>query len=161
MHPCRVALQAAAASPAAAHLTARCFTAEGLLFQKADSPGQVAGGSETSLAASSETSSAAGSETSLATHVANMVCIVGRTAQACWLAVSEEEKLRPAHYQALLDTFLYDGLCCRDTPEGLRQGSRSCSMLSCTVMQVPALLRQHCSCCCSWVGVERMSMPCT
>ena len=109
MHePCRVALQAAATSPAAAHLAAKRFSAPGVL-RTADSPRQVAAG-------------VAGSKTSLAaSHVSSMVCIVGLTARACWLALSQEEKLRPGHYQALLDTFLTDGLFCEDKPAGLRQ----------------------------------------
>lgn len=108
MNLCRVALQAAAASPAAAHLAARRFSAQDVL-RTADSPRQVADG-------------VAGSESSLeASHVSNMVCVVGVTANACWLALSQEEKLRPGHYQALLDTFLTDGLFCQDKPEGIRQ----------------------------------------
>ena len=108
MLACRVALQAAAASPAAAHLAARRLSAQHVLGT-ADSPRQVVdgvSGSETSLAAS---------------HVGSMVCIVGLTGRACRLALSQEEKLRPGHYQALLDTFLTGVLFCQDKPEGLRQ----------------------------------------
>ena len=106
MH-CRVALEAAAASPAAADLAARCLTAQPF-SQNADKPNDNVDGS-------------AGSESQLArSHVASLVCIVGMSAQACWLAVSEEEKPRPAHYQALLDTFAFDTLFCHDKPAGLR-----------------------------------------
>ncbi len=53
-------------------------------------------------------------------HVDNMVHIVAVSAKACWLAVSEEEKLQPAHCQALLETFLSACLFVADTPAGLR-----------------------------------------
>ena len=107
MH-CRVALEVAAASPAAADLAARCLTAEPLTPKHEESNEDVGGsvGSETQLGKS---------------HVASLVCIVGISGQACWLAVSEEEKLRAAHYQALLDTFAFDTLFCQDKPAGLRQ----------------------------------------
>lgn len=105
---CRVALEAATASPAAAHLTARSLNALPPP-QKGDDSNQVVDGS-------------AASETSLvANHVACMVSIVGSSAQACWLAVCEEETVQSAHLQALLDTFASDALFCQDKPPGLRQ----------------------------------------
>ena len=105
---CRVALEAAAASPAAADLAARWLTSEPLT-PKSEEPNEDVG-------------SSVGSETQLArSHVASLVCIVCHTGQACWLAVSQEDKLRPAHYQALLDTFACDALFCQDKPTGLRQ----------------------------------------
>ena len=107
MH-CRVAVEAAAASPAAAHLAASCLWAQPSP-QESDDPNADVNGS-------------IGSESELArSHVASLVCIVSNSAQACWLAVSEEEKLRPTHYQALLDTFASDTLFCQDRPAGLRQ----------------------------------------
>ena len=110
MH-CRVALEAAAASPAAAHLAASCLRPQPPP-QESDDPNADVNGS-------------IGSETELARrHVASLVCIVSNSAQACWLAVSEEEKLRPTHYQALLDTFASNTLFCQDRPAGLRQVHR-------------------------------------
>ena len=52
-------------------------------------------------------------------HVDNMVHIVAVSAKACWLAVSEEEKLQPAHGEALLEAFFSACLFVADTPEGL------------------------------------------
>ncbi len=53
-------------------------------------------------------------------HLDNMVHIVAVSAKACWLAVSEEEKLQPAHCEALLEAFFSACLFVADTPEGLR-----------------------------------------
>ena len=53
-------------------------------------------------------------------HLDNMVHIVAVCAKACWLAVSEEEKLQPAHCQALLEAFFSACLFVADASEGLR-----------------------------------------
>ncbi len=53
-------------------------------------------------------------------HVDDVVHTVAVSAKACWLAVSEEEKLQPAHCQALLQTFLSASLFVADKPAGLR-----------------------------------------
>ncbi|KAL0020919.1 hypothetical protein WJX77_011015 [Trebouxia sp. C0004] len=52
-------------------------------------------------------------------HLDNMVHIVALSAKACWLAVSEQEKLQPAHCQALLEAFFSACLFVADTPAGL------------------------------------------
>lgn len=118
---CRVALEAAAASPAAAHLAARCLTTSPLP-QKAD---QDVGGSH-------------GSKTSLPVdHVACMVSIVGSSAQACWLAVCEEETVQSAHLQALLDTFASYALSCQDKPPGLRQVHHQMECISAAAVYLP------------------------
>ena len=104
----RVALAAVVASPAAAALAGRCLTAQSLSHRAGE--------------LNEDVGSSVGSETQLArSHVASLVCIVDTSAEACWLAVSEEEKLHPAQYQALLDTFAFEVLFCQDKPTGLRQ----------------------------------------
>ena len=126
MH-CRIALEAAAASPAAAHLAARCLSAEGL--PQGDDPTQLAvglGASEASLAAS---------------HVACMLSVVEKCGQACWLALSQEEKLRAGHYQALLDTFLCHKLFCQDKPQGLRQVHYQCEHTPAAAIRVSSYSR--------------------
>ena len=55
-----------------------------------------------------------------AQHTHNLIHVVAVTAKACWLAVSEEDKLRPAHCQALLDTFLSTSFFVADMPAHLR-----------------------------------------
>jgi len=112
---CRLALEAAVASPLVAHLAAN-----------------------TSLAASSATSGGHHHPSSLHTtaepasvchnsaaeqHVSAVVQVVGVLANACWNAVCEEEKPRPSHCQALLDTFCSGCLFITDMPLGLRQAA--------------------------------------
>lgn len=121
---CRAALEAATSSPAAAHLTAKSLNAPPLP-QKGGESNQVVDGS-------------AASETSLAAkHVACMVSIVGSSAQACWLAVCEEESVQSAHLQALLDTFASDALFCQDKPSGLRQVHHQLECISAAAMCLP------------------------
>lgn len=125
---CRVALEVAAASPAAAHLAARCLTTSPLP-QKAD---QDVGGSDQHVGDSH------GSKTSLPVdHVACMVSIVGSSAQACWLAVCEEETVQSAHLQALLDTFASYALFCQNKPPGLRQVYHQMECISAAAVYLP------------------------
>lgn len=97
---CRIALEAAAASPVIASMAARGMNAAHV--------------SSSSSGHAQEPSSAAQQ------HLDNMVLVVAVSAKACWLAVSEEEKLQPAHCQALLEAFCSVHLFVADTPAGLR-----------------------------------------
>lgn len=106
---CRIALEAAAASPAAAILTASCLNGEASPLAGANADPQQANSScRPSMAAN---------------HVASLLLNVEASVEACWLAVSEAEKLQPRQCQALLDTFFCDALFCQDSPQGLRQGT--------------------------------------
>jgi len=96
---CRIALEAAATSPVIASLAASSMGAAHV--------------SHSSSGHAQEPSSAAQQ------HLDNMVHIVAVCAKACWLAVSEEEKLQPAHGEALLEAFFSACLFVADTPEGL------------------------------------------
>ncbi|DBA85457.1 TPA: hypothetical protein ACH3X2_000409 [Trebouxia sp. C0005] len=95
-----IALEAAAASPVIASMAARGMNAAHV--------------SSSSSGHAQEPSSAAQQ------HLDNMVLVVAVSAKACWLAVSEEEKLQPAHCQALLEAFCSVHLFVADTPAGLR-----------------------------------------
>ena len=53
-------------------------------------------------------------------HAQNLTHVVAVTAKACWLAGSEEDKLRPAHCQALLHAFLSPCFFVTDMPTHLR-----------------------------------------
>jgi hypothetical protein len=97
---CRIALEAAATSPVIASLAASSMNAAHV--------------SKSSSGHAQQGSSAAQH------HLDNMVHIVAISAKSCWLAVSEEEKLQPAHCQALLEAFFSACLFVADTPAGLR-----------------------------------------
>ena len=97
---CRIALEAAASSPVIASLAARSMNDAHVRSSRSGH--------------AQEPSSAAQQ------HLDNMVRIVTVSAKACWLAVSEEEKLQPAHCQALLEAFFSACLFVADTPAGLR-----------------------------------------
>ena len=125
---CRVALEATAASPVAAHLAARRLTTTSPLPQKVDDSNQVV-------------SASAASETSLAAkHVTCMVSIVGSSAQACWLAVCEDETVQSGHLQALLNTFASDALFCHDKPPGLRQVHHKMACVSAATIYLSMLV---------------------
>jgi len=97
---CRIALEAAATSPVMASLAASSMGA-------ADVSSFGSGHAQEGSSAAQQ-------------HVDNMVHIVAVSAKACWLAVSEEEMLQPAHCQALLEAFFSASLFAADTPAGLR-----------------------------------------
>ena len=108
---CRIAVENAVACPVTAQMAAQTSNLDAVLsgqHHHASSDG-------------SSSRSAAGPSSASDEHVANLVHIVGLTGRACWVAVSEQDKLRPAQCQALLSTFFAACLFLADSPSSLRQ----------------------------------------
>ena len=107
----RVGLEAAAASPDIAKLTAQRLTTLSTQTTISSHPKQQ----------HSPNPAADAPHQAASQHVTNAAHIVRVLAEVCWGRVMEEARLQAHHYQALLDAFLCPSLSLTDSPAGLRQ----------------------------------------